>query len=539
KIEIDNEASERYTVLRIDALDTIGFLYEFTNALALNGIYIARVMIDSVGNRVRDTLYVTDARGQKITDPDKQRQLRAAAVLVKHFTHLLPRSPNPEAALLHFRNFMGQLFMRPDWPDELATLERPEVLEALARLLGVSDFLWEDFLRMQYDNLFPVVRDVDALAHPKTKETWRRELEAALRAAPDIEAKREALNTFKDREMFRVDMRHILGYITEFGQFSSELTDLAEVVVEAAYRLCDEELRAQYGEPRLEDGSPAGLSVCALGKCGGRELGYASDIELMFIFAGNGETTGPRVITTAEYYERLVHMFLQTIRARREGIFEIDLQLRPYGRMGSMAVSLEAFRRYFGPDGPAWAYERQALVKLRPIAGDPELGRQIEALRDQFVYSGEPFDVKAMRAMRERQIRHFVTGGTFNAKFSPGGLVDLEYLVQGLQITHGHRHPDLRRTNTREAMEALAKAGILSPGEYERLREAHIFLRRLINALRMVRGNARDLTVPPMDSEEFAFLARRLGYGDDLTRLHQDLTRHTTYVRELNARLLR
>ncbi len=538
-IEIDNEASERYTVLRIDAPDTIGFLYEFTNALALIGIYIARVTIDSVGNRVRDTLYVTDARGQKITDPDRQRRLRAAAVLVKHFTHLLPRSPNPESALLHFRNFVGQLFMRPDWPDELTTLERPEVLEALARLLGVSDFLWEDFLRMQHDNLFPVVRDVDALAQAKTKEQWRRELADALREAPDYEARREVLNTFKDREMFRIDMRHILGYITEFGQFSGELTELAEVIVEAAYHLCDEELRAQYGDPLLEDGTPAPLSVCALGKCGGRELGYASDIELMVIFAGNGETTGPRVITTAEYYERLVHAFLQTIRARREGIFEIDLQLRPYGRMGSMAVSLEAFRRYFGPGGPAWAYERQALVKLRPIAGDPELGKHIEALRDQFVYSGEPFDVKAMRAMRERQIRHLVTGGTFNAKFSPGGLVDLEYLVQGLQITHGHQDPTLRRTNTREAMEALAEAGILSAEEFRRLRAAHIFLRRLINALRMVRGNAKDLTVPPTDSEEFAFLARRLGYGGDVERLHADLVRHTAYVRDLNAFLLR
>ncbi|MCD6290336.1 MAG: glutamine synthetase adenylyltransferase [Anaerolineae bacterium] len=538
EIEIDNTSSERYTVLRIDALDTIGFLYEFSNALALSGVYIAHMTIDSVGKRVRDTLYVTDSRGQKITAPERQRQLRAAAVLVKHFTHLLPRSPNPEAALLHFRSFVGQLFMRPDWPDELATLERLDVLEALARLLGVSDFLWEDFLRMQHDNLFPVVRDVENLAHPKSKEEWRAELDEALRSASDSDARRKALNAFKDREMFRVDMRHILGYITEFGQFSGELTDLAEVVVEAAYRLCDEELRAQYGTPRLEDGSYAPMTVCALGKCGGRELGYASDIELMFIFAGNGRTTGPQVITTAEYYERLVQSFLRTIRAHREGIFEVDLRLRPYGRMGSMAVSLEAFRRYFGPGGPAWAYERQALVKLRPIAGDPDLGAQIVALRDAFVYGGEPFDVRAMRAMRERQIRHLVTGGTFNAKFSPGGLVDLEYLVQGLQITYGRHDPRLRLTNTREAMTALAETGILSAEEYRRLRDAHIFLRRLINALRMVRGNARDLTVPPVDSEEFAFLAHRLGYGGDVARLHDDLISHASYVRDVSARLL-
>ncbi len=537
-IEIDNETSQRYTVLRIEAPDTVGFLYEFTNALALNGVYIARVTVESVGNRVHDTLYVTDAYGRKITAPEKQRELRAATVLVKHFTHLLPLSPNPESALMHFREFLGQLFMRPDWPDELASLEDPKVLRALARLLGVSDFLWNDFLRMQYDNLFPVVRDVDTLAVRKSKEQLQAELEAELREAPDAKARREALNAFKDREMFRIDMRHILGHFREFGQFSAELTELAEVVVDAAYRLCEEELRAQFGTPCKEDGTPSPVSVCALGKFGGYELGFASDIELMFIYAANGKTTGPQVITTAEFYEKLVQRFMRTIRTKREGIFEVDLQLRPYGRAGTLAVSLEAFRQYFAPDGPAWPYERQALVKLRPVAGDPALGGEIVKLRDELLYTGEPFDVAAMRAMRERQLRHLVTPGTINAKFSPGGLVDVEYLVQGLQITHGHRDPRLRKTNTREAMRALAEAGILAPADYRRLLDALNFLRQLINALRMVRGHAKDLTVPPTDSEEFAFLARRLGYGSDLERLRADLTRHMSDVQELSARLL-
>jgi len=537
-IEIDNEVSERYTVLRIEAPDTIGFLYEFTNALALYGIYIARVTVESVGNRVHDTLYVTDAYGRKITAPEKQRELRAATVLVKHFTHLLPLSPNPESALMHFREFLGQLFMRPDWPDELASLEDPKVLRALARLLGVSDFLWNDFLRMQYDNLFPVVRDVDTLAMRKLKEELQTELEAELQEASDEEARRDVLNAFKDREMFRIDMRHILGHFREFGQFSAELTELAEVVVDAAYRLCEEALRAQFGTPCKEDGTPSPISVCALGKFGGYELGFASDIELMFVYAANGETTGPEVITTTEFYEKLVQAFMRTIRSKREGIFEIDLQLRPYGRAGTLAVSLEAFRQYFAPDGPAWPYERQALVKLRPVAGDLAFGAEIAALRDELIYTGEPFDVAAMRAMRERQLRHLVTPGTINAKFSPGGLVDVEYLVQGLQITHGHRDPRLRKTNTREAIHALAEAGILAAGDYERLLDALNFLRQLINALRMVRGHAKDLTVPPTDSEEFAFLARRLGYGSQLERLREDLTRHMSDVQELSTRLL-
>jgi glutamate-ammonia-ligase adenylyltransferase len=267
-------------------------------------------------------------------------------------------------------------------------------------------------------------------------------------------------------------------------------------------------------------------------------LGFASDIELMFIFAGNGQTSGPRVITTAEYYNKLVQEVNQAIRARQEGIFELDLRLRPYGKAGSMAVSLDSFRRYFAPHGDAWPYERQALVKLRPLTGDAEFGRAVVQLRDELIYSGEPFDVAAMRAMRERQVRHLVTAGTINAKFSPGGLVDVEYLVQGLQISHGAQHPGLRLTNTREAMAALVQAGFIPPADYSGLREAHIFLRRLINALRMGRGNAKDLTVPPLDSEEFVFLARRLGYADQLIQLRDDLLHHTAQVQELSSRLL-
>ena len=545
QIQIDNDSSEDYTVLHINAPDTMGFLYELTNALAYSRIYIARVNVESYGGRAHDTLFVTDANGRKIESEERRRELRAAVVLIKHFTHLLPHTPDPETALLHFREFIGQLFRQTNWPDELASLQSPEVLNRLARLLGVSEFLWDDFLRMQYANLFPVVRNIDALQTKKSREQLQIELERALALVhtsplPPFESSQwqTTLNAFKDREMFRIDMRHILGHTTEFWDFSEELTALAEVTVNATYHLCHEDLRSQYGTPYLENGGISEMAVCALGKCGGRELGFASDIELMFLYSGNGMTSGPTVISTAEFYEKLVRMFLQVIQAKREGIFEIDLRLRPYGKGGSMAVAMGSFRRYFAPDGPAWAYECQALVKLRSIAGSAALGQDIVALRDAFIYSDGVFDVTAMRAMRERQIRHLVTGGTFNAKYSPGGLVDIEYLVQGLQIKHGHKDPSLRHANIRDAMQALANAGLLSERDYAQLRKAHTFLRWLIDGLRMVRGNAKDLTVPPVEGEAFAFLARRLRYGNDVTRLHQDLTTYTTAVQALNRRLL-
>lgn len=537
-IEIDNTASENYTVLRIDAPDTPGFLYEFTNALALNGVYIVRVEVGSIGDRAHDTLFVTDGRGEKITAPDKQRQLRLATVLVKHFTHLLPHSPNPASAMRKFRELVGQLFSRPEGYTELASLERPDVLDALVKLLGVSDFLWEDFLRMQHANLFPIIQNLETLRTAKTRAEHAQALDGALQQAATEAEEREILNAYKDREMFRIDMRYIQGVTGDFRLFTRELSDLAEVVLETACCLCWERLIKQYGEPCDKKGRVCAYSVCGLGKFGGRELGFASDIELMFIFQDEGKTSGPQKITNAEFFEKMAQELDRLIISRKEGIFELDYRLRPYGKAGRLAVLLSAFEAYFAPDGPAWHYERQALVRLRPIFGDHKLGEKIIAIRDKVVYQGQEFDVEAMRAIRERQIRQLVAGGTLNAKFSPGALVDLEYLVQGLQIIHGKTSPALRSTSTWDALAALADAGIIQQGEYQKLREAYLFLRRLIEALRMVRGNARDLTVPSEDSEEFRFLARRLDYGEEVVRLHEDLVRHTTYVQSATEKLL-
>ena len=245
------------------------------------------------------------------------------------------------------------------------------------------------------------------------------------------------------------------------------------------------------------------------------------------------------MISTSEFFERFVQSFVNTIQAKREGVFEIDLQLRPYGTAGSMAVMLRAFENYFAPQGPAWDYERQALLRLRPIAGDADLGIRVLNLRDDYLHNvGTSFDVAAMRAMRERQRRHQVTAGTFNAKFSLGGVVDVEYLVQALQIDHGRAYEGVRHANTSEAMRALHDVGVLSDDDFEQLNDAHQFLRLLINTLRMVRGNARDLTVPPAGSDEFAFLARRLNYQVNLETLASDMAEHSQNVQEINIRLL-
>ena len=528
-IEIDNDQSDRFTVLKISAEDTRGFIYELTSSLTLLGYDIHRVTLTSLGDRAFDTLFIARQDGTKIVRPEMQTRLRAAVVLVKHFTHLLPQSPNPQNALLHFRQLLERLFERPDWGEELASLDRREVLEALAQLLGVSDFLWEDFLRLQHDNLFPILQDVEGLTERRNRVQLESDLAEQLTHLIAKDEQRRFLNDFKDREMFRVDMRHIAGHISEFGQFSEELTDVVEAVTSAALKTCYERLAARHGEPQLTSGRGevtqclSKLAVLALGKAGGRELGFASDIELMFVYDAKGMTDGTTPITASEFYIHLVESFTKTIQARRKGIFEIDLRLRPYGSAGPLAVSLDAFEDYFAPSGPAWPYERQSLVRMRPIAGDAALGQRVIELRDQLVYTEAPFDVNALRAMRERQLRQLVQPGVWNAKLSSGGLVDCEYLVQALQITHGHAQPELRQAGTSDALVALHKHGILTGDQFEKLHTSYVFLRRLIDALRMVRGDARDLAVPAPDTEEFAYLARRLNYSNRATQLQTDI----------------
>jgi [glutamine synthetase] adenylyltransferase / [glutamine synthetase]-adenylyl-L-tyrosine phosphorylase len=540
EIDIDNDADPECTIMHIEAEDTLGFLYELSNSLAVSGISIQRVRIQTSQDRALDTLAVVNHEGRKITDASRLSELRAAVVLTKHFTHLLPQSPNPESALVQFRQFLEHLFRQPNWLEQLASLQQTEVLAALAQLLGVSEFLWHDFLRLQHENLFPVVANVDALRHAKSLGELKQQVQQEIDAAPDHAGKVAALNAFKDREMLRVDMRHILNLQEKFVEFSRELTDVAEAVVAANLGMCEALLHESHGRPqRQTEQGPAEsrLALCALGKFGGYELGYASDIELMFVYEADGRTSGRQAITNAEYFQKLVDLFRSHIHAKRKGIFEVDLRLRPYGKAGSLAVSIETFRKYFSPEGPAWPYERQALVKLRPVAGSADFGEEVIALRDELIYTGRPFDVAAMRGMREKQNRQLVRAGTFNAKLSPGGLVDCEYLVQGLQITYGHRDPALRATNTRAAMKALQNAGILASGQRVRLRDAYRFWRRVIDGLRMVRGDARDLAVPPRGSEEFEFLARRLGYGEDVAKFERDLERNTRYVLELNQLL--
>lgn len=515
------------TIIQIRTDDAPGVLFNLTTALALARLDIRRVEVrtesTSEGRVASDTFHVLDSAGEKL-DTDRILELRAAIVLTTQFTNLLPHSPDPRRALTQFHEFLENLFTRPGWTSDLASLQDSRVLIALTKLLGVSEFLWDDFLRFQHENLFPIVQDVEGLQQTTSLDDLTQLLKEQAAECQTEEDWVTSLNVFKDRQMLRVDMRLILNVHTAFNTFSRELTAVAEAVVAEATR----HYASRYGIPLN------GLAACALGKCGGYEMGFASDIELMFLYDSENSNV------SAEQVERLVKSIRKAIHTPRDGVFSIDLRLRPHGNAGPLAVSLESFQSYFGRGGPAWPYERQALVKMRPLAIAPEtaeFANRVVAARDSLLYVNHIPDVAAVRALREMQVRQLVEADTFNVKMSPGGLADAEYFVQIMQLRWGHLDQSLRTTNTREALRALEALGYLNHEERAKLRDAYRFLRRVINGLRMVRGDARDLTLPAASSDERVFLVRRLYPPTDPATFDADFQRHTDLVLEMTRSL--
>ena len=172
------------------------------------------------------------------------------------------------------------------------------------------------------------------------------------------------------------------------------------------------------------------------------------------------------------------------------------MRLRPHGKKGPLASPLALMAEYYSPGGGAAPFERQALLKLRPVAGDPELGRRVMAVRDAFVWSGEPWDREDALHLRERQATELVPAGRVNVKYSRGCMVDTEYAVQYLQLLHAGEREELRTPTTLEGLERLRDAGLVSREDAADLRSSYRFWRRLADAQRMVHGAARDLLLP-------------------------------------------
>ncbi len=534
-IDVGGNNDAESTRVRIVAADSPFFLYSVSSALSLQGIQVEQVAIRTVGTQVEDEFLLVDYQGRKLDDPVIIDHLKLSVLLAKQFTWFLVNAPDPYAALSRFDQLISRVAALPEDRGLVEVISDPAVMRDLAAILGASDYLWEDFIRLQYESILPMLRGRGASPFYDGEGVPSR-LHRQLADAKDRYDVRRILNDFKNREIYLLDLDQILGKKDDFRGFAERLTQLAETVIGTAAERAYESLRERHGVPRTAGGVESRYAVFGLGKMGGAALGYASDVEVLLVYSDSGRTDGAESVGNSEFYENMVRELLFLVQAKKDGIFTIDLRLRPYGNDGPLAVSLEAFCRYYGPGGDAHSYERLALVRLRAFAGDGDLGSRIERLRDEYVYETESVRSSELHEVRQRQLAEKSKPGKVNAKFSPGGLVDLEYSVQMLQVAHGRGIFALRTPRIHRALDALAESGVLDSVERDQLIAAYDFLRRLINGLRMLRGSAQDLFLPEPGSLEYLHLARRLGYEqqgevDPALRLRAEFETVTAAVR--------
>ncbi len=415
------------------------------------------------------------------------------------------RAADPDLALQNMATFVSSIGARTS---VLALLnENPGTLRMLAELFGGSQFLANAFVR--HPELLDTLVRADLVRVQRTGEELSADLEQVLGGDADFEEALDALRRFRNQEFLRIGINDLQSLLDPV-EVSRELTTLAEVCLRSAAAVAARDVCARYGWPRL----PGELVILGLGKLGGAELNYNSDLDLIFIY---DEAADPATAVAAherfsKFTQRLITV-LQT--TTREGIvYRIDTRLRPSGRSGPLVSSLDGFRRYHETSAQVW--ERQALIKARPVAGDSTLGETVAGIVSAFVYRAPLTreEVREIRRLRQRMERELARESRerMNIKTGRGGLVDVEFLTQMLQLWTGGQTPRVRVRNTLDALRALADIGVLSTDDSALLTDGYRFLRRVENALRL----AHDRPVEDLDRGrmDLSAVAKRVGIGD-------------------------
>jgi len=461
---------------------------------------------------------------QKRGTPFQQAQPLGAALVTE-----LAAAPDPDQALRHLADLYGGL-VHPHATSELLA-QSPRTTRLLISLFGSSDYLSRQLLTHPelIDQL--VLRGAAALV--RERADLRDDLANRLRPLSplDVEAALTELRRFRNEEVLRIALHDVAGALA-VEQVSRQLSDLADACVDACFALARAEIEKRYGKRDAE------MVVLALGKLGGRELGYHSDLDLLFLYSSAGEHGANH-----EYFARIAQKLIShlTLPLREGFLYRIDTRLRPSGSAGPLVVSFDALASYHGREARLW--ERQALLRLRPVAGDEALfERAFAQVIEPSVY--RPIDraaaAKELLSMRERIEREIAdeSPGRYNSKLGRGGLVDVEFAVQFLQLAHGADDPQIRSANTPQALGLLLEHGHLAAQDHAPLARGYRFLRRLESRLRIVRDRSVDRL--PEGGAELLRLARRMGYsgpraGDDLL---SDYQRTAAGIRQAFLRVL-
>ena len=323
------------------------------------------------------------------------------------------------------------------------------------------------------------------------------------------------LRRSRAREWVRIALRDRLG-LAALAETLGDLSAFADAACEHAQRVATATLTPRFGLPRDEAGEPVRVIVLGMGKLGGRELNYSSDIDLIIAYSASGETDGPRRLGTGEYFTKWVQEFLRLLGERTADgfVFRVDLMLRPFGSAGPVAIPVEAMEEYYQNHGRDW--ERYALIKARPVAGDIAAGEALLARLTPFVYR-RYLDFNALAGLRElkRKIAADAAArgvGADDLKLGDGGIRECEFIAQSFQLVRGGQDARLRGRELRPMLRQLADLGHLSADTARDLDAAYVLLRRAENA---VQAWADEQThALPEAPERRAWLAVALGYAD-------------------------
>ena len=467
--------------------------------------------------------------------------------LVPAVVSALLASVDPQRGLAHLLRYLECLGdASAFWA---ACRQQPIFLRGMTVILASSHFLsgilWRD------PQLAFWLRGEALCVPPPLPGNLEAQLNAVLAGQEDEAQVAAVLRRFTQRHLLRLGARD-LNRLADVDETTAGLAALADCVLQAGVRACQGWLAALHGEPLYTDDSgieqPCRFCVIGMGKLGGGELNFSSDIDLMYVYTSyqgqtrgvmrNGERVGR--ISNHEYFTALARRLTTLIGGQGAAgqIFRVDLRLRPDGTQGQLALALLAYEAYYARFEQAW--EKMALVKARPVAGDAALGREFMGLVQPFVYQRhlDAQGVEQLRSMK-RQIDSQMADkneSRTNVKLGRGGIREIEFLIQLPQLLFGGRRPELQERNSLRALGKLRDAGLLGAQSEALLRDTYCYLRRLEHLLQMEQGSQTHTL--PRNEESRQRLARHFGH-DDWEVFYQDYLARTEAVHALFAAAFR
>ena len=431
-------------------------------------------------------------------------------------------APDPDAALVGFCRYVANRFPKSSFLRYVQ--DDPRALEILTRLLGSSPLLSEILIRNP-EYLHWLHRELDS--PPPDIVDYQTELSDLLGHDTNAARRLDALKRFQRREMLRIAGRDLMEKDT-LRSTTEQLSDLADTVTEGALQVVLTDMDGVAGI-----GVPGAFTVIGMGKLGGRELNYSSDIDLIYVYEPD-EGADPEA---HDRFHKLGRRLTAVLAEHTdEGyLYRVDLRLRPMGKRGNVAYSLDQSAQYYESLGET--FERFALIKARPIAGDLELGQRFLDMVRPFVYRkyldhAAIEELARYKARTEPARREAIER---NVKTGRGGIREIELFTQVFQLIYGGRHPDLQDANTLSALGKVEARGLIDAPVMEELREAYTFLRTVEHRLQIVHGGQTHTL--SAEDEELVVTARRTGLATR-AELETTLARHRDRVHEIYANLL-